>query len=63
MQSLPRARVRGRLQQDKWQDKQTGQNRSKISVIAERCDFIDWPDEAGGVDEPSAGANVDIPGW
>lgn len=63
-----RVGISGRLQQEKWQDKQTGQNRSKISVIAERCDFIDWPDDIGGADEPSVdpdtfGANTDIPGW
>lgn len=28
--------VDGRLHQEKWQDKQTGQNRSKLVVIAER---------------------------
>ncbi len=63
-----RVGISGRLQQEKWQDKQTGQNRSKISVIAERCDFIDWPGGVSGADEPPAdpdsfGANTDIPGW
>ena len=32
--------VTGRLQQDKWQDKQSGQNRSKVSIIANQVDFL-----------------------
>jgi len=32
--------VTGRLQQDKWQDKQSGQNRSKVSIIAGQVDFL-----------------------
>jgi single-strand DNA-binding protein len=33
--------VEGRLKEDKWEDKQTGQNRSKITVVAERVQFAD----------------------
>ena len=33
--------VEGRLQQDKWTDKATGQNRSKLLVRAERVQFLD----------------------
>ena len=32
--------VEGRLQQDTWQDKQSGQKRSKIRVVAERLEFV-----------------------
>ena len=32
--------ITGRLQQDKWQDKQSGQNRSKVSIIAGQVDFL-----------------------
>lgn len=32
--------VTGRLQQDKWQDKNSGQNRSKVSIIANQVDFL-----------------------
>lgn len=32
--------VTGRLQQDRWPDKQTGQNRSKVAVIATQVDFL-----------------------
>lgn len=33
--------VEGRLKMDTWQDKQSGQNRSKIAVVAERVQFAD----------------------
>ena len=32
--------IEGRLQQDKWTDKATGQNRSKLLVRAERVQFL-----------------------
>ena len=32
--------VTGRLQQDKWTDKQSGQNKSKVSIIAGQVDFL-----------------------
>ena len=32
--------VTGRLQQDKWTDKQSGQNRSKVTDIAAKTDFL-----------------------
>ena len=38
----------GRLQQETWQDKQSGQNRSRVVVIADQLDIIDWPDRGGG---------------
>ena len=33
--------VTGYLDQDEWQDKQTGQKRSKIKITANRVDFMD----------------------
>lgn len=33
--------VEGRLKMDTWDDKQTGQKRSKLSVVAERIQFAD----------------------
>ena len=33
--------IEGRLQQDTWEDKQTGQRRSKIRVVAENMQLID----------------------
>ncbi len=42
--------VEGRLQMDQWQDKQTGQNRSKLKVVAENLQFLGAPrgGEGGG---------------
>lgn len=63
--------VEGRLRQEKWEDKQTGQTRSKISVVAERIQFADsrpgsegsGAGEAGngGVAEPPAAAYNERP--
>lgn len=33
--------VQGRLKQDTWDDKQTGQKRSKLCVALEKFDFVD----------------------
>ena len=46
--------VEGRLKLDSWQDKETGKNRSKLNVVAERIQFLSGsgagrqPDEAEG---------------
>jgi len=40
-----RVLITGMLQQDKWQDKQTGENRYKTYIKARTCELIDWPDE------------------
>lgn len=34
--------VEGRLKSDKWEDKTTGQKRSKLEVIASRIQQLDW---------------------
>lgn len=33
--------IEGRLQMDTWEDKQTGQKRSKLRVVAENIQFLD----------------------
>lgn len=38
--------IEGRLQLDTWQDKQSGQNRSKLKVVGENVQFL--PDGRGG---------------
>lgn len=38
--------VEGRLQNDEWQDKQTGQRRSKTQIIAENVQFVGRPGNA-----------------
>ena len=40
--------VEGRLRLDQWQDKQSGENRSKLKVIIENFQFIDSRGEGGG---------------
>lgn len=35
--------IEGRLHQDTWQDRKTGQNRRKLKVIAERMRFMGGP--------------------
>lgn len=40
--------VEGRLKLDQWDDKQTGQKRSKLGVIAERIQFLGSRGEVGG---------------
>ena len=35
--------IEGRLQLDTWDDKQTGQKRSKLKVVGERLEFLDSP--------------------
>jgi single-strand DNA-binding protein len=40
--------VEGRLRSSEWEDKETGQKRSRIEVQADRIQQLDWPDSGGG---------------
>jgi single-strand DNA-binding protein len=40
--------IEGRLQLDTWDDKQTGQKRSKLRVVAERMQMLGGKGEGGG---------------
>ena len=40
--------VEGRLKLDQWEDKQTGQKRSKMGVTLENFQFLDSRGEGGG---------------
>ncbi|MCA9310489.1 MAG: single-stranded DNA-binding protein [Phycisphaerales bacterium] len=40
--------VEGRLKLDQWQDRDSGQNRSKLKVVIESFQFIDAREGAGG---------------
>jgi single-strand DNA-binding protein len=40
--------IEGRLQLDTWDDKQTGQKRSKLRVVGERMQFVGGRGEGGG---------------
>jgi single-strand DNA-binding protein len=48
--------IEGRLKLDQWDDKQTGQKRSKLSVVAETVQFLGSPggNEGGGAPAPRA---------
>lgn len=45
--------IEGRLQMDTWEDKATGQKRSKIRVVADNLQFLDSKRDNNG--EPGAG--------
>jgi single-strand DNA-binding protein len=40
--------VEGRLKSDSWEDKTTGQKRTKIEIHGERVQTLDWEDRGGG---------------
>jgi single-strand DNA-binding protein len=40
--------IEGRLKLDQWDDKQTGQKKSKLGVVAETVQFLGSPAGAGG---------------
>ena len=37
--------VEGRLKEDKWQDKETQANRSKLTITAFKINALEWPEE------------------
>jgi single stranded DNA-binding protein len=45
--------IEGSLRQDRWEDKQTGQNRSKLYVKAERWQFTQYRRPVGSDSTPS----------
>jgi single-strand DNA-binding protein len=47
--------IEGRLQLDSWDDKQTGQKRSKLKVVAENMQLLGSRAGSGGEGEPGAG--------
>jgi single-strand DNA-binding protein len=54
--------VEGRLRTDSWEDKTTGQKRSKIDVQALRVQELSWPGEkTGGAVTPEPQANQEEP--
>jgi single-strand DNA-binding protein len=54
-----RVLIIGRLEEERWQDRETGANRSQVVVVAERVEFLDGPRTDGalvGEDEALAQA-------
>lgn len=47
-----RVAVSGRLRQDRWQDKQTGENRSRLGIVADEVDVMTPRDGAQGRQAP-----------
>ena len=45
--------VEGRLQTDSWEDKATGQKRTKLKVVAESLQLLGSPGGGGGGGQPS----------
>jgi len=51
--------IEGRLKSDEWEDKSTGQKRSKIEISAQRIVPLDW--EEGGAPGSGSGRDYDGP--
>ena len=49
--------VEGRLKSDSWEDKTTGQKRSKIEISAQRLTPLDWDDDGRGGSGGGGGGN------
>jgi single-strand DNA-binding protein len=45
--------VEGRLRANEWEDKNTGQKRSKIEVQADRVQSLDWDSDGGSGSKPA----------
>ena len=52
--------IEGRLRLDQWDDKQTGQKRSRLGVVAETVQFLGSP--AGGEGVPAPARSAASPG-
>ena len=46
--------VEGRLRSDSWDDKTTGQKRTKLEITVQRIQQLDWEDRGGGGGSGSA---------
>lgn len=60
MQYLSKGRrvlVQGRLRQDSWDDKETGQKRSRVEIVATDVTFLDGPN-GGDSDAATASTNA-----
>jgi single-strand DNA-binding protein len=45
--------VDGRLKQDRWEDKESGQKRSKVVVVVENFQFLDKPQDTEKQETPT----------
>lgn len=51
--------VEGRLKSDSWEDKSSGQKRTKIEIIGHRLTPLDWEDDGRGSAGRGAGGGYD----
>jgi single-strand DNA-binding protein len=56
------ALIEGKLSQDRWQDKDTQANRSKVYIVAERVQFLGGKDDAAasGAEAQAEGADAAV---
>jgi single-strand DNA-binding protein len=52
--------VEGRLQLDQWEDKSTGQKRSRLKVVLEQFQFIGTKDDAPRSDAPAGSQDLPL---
>ncbi len=53
--------VEGRLKSDEWEDKNTGQKRTKIEITADRVQSLDWEDQGGSKPSKPAPRAIEEP--
>lgn len=53
--------IEGRLQLDQWEDKQSGEKRSKLRVVGETMQLLGSRGEGGGGGRPSGGGSQSRP--
>lgn len=53
--------IEGHLRLDTWQDKQSGENRSKLKVVVDNFQFVDSKGGGGGAGGGGQGADDDAP--
>jgi single-strand DNA-binding protein len=53
--------IEGRLQMDTWQDKETGQNRSKLKVVCDNMTMVGGRNEGGGSGGQGGGGGYQKP--
>ncbi len=53
--------IEGRLKLDQWDDKATGQKRSKLTVVAESWQFVGSGEKGGAVGQPAEVAQAPRP--
>jgi single-strand DNA-binding protein len=58
-----RVGIEGRLHMEEWTDKSTGENRSKLSVVANRIEVFDRSESTGGSSATQRPAQPAQSGW